>query len=77
MLTDFCQLNIHPLVTCFRDRIYVGNKLKMSVEGRTNMIKMILMPQLLYLCLISVSLYFLNGLSYLMTGPLGQCYVMF
>lgn len=48
MLTDYCRLNMYPLLTHFRAKIIMWNKLKMSVAGRTNLIKMILMPQLLY-----------------------------
>ena len=47
-ITDYCKLNVHPLLSKFRDKILIWNKLRMSLAGRTNLIKMILMPQLLY-----------------------------
>lgn len=45
---DYCSLNIYPLLSRFRDKINTWNNLKMSLAGKANLIKMILMPQLLY-----------------------------
>lgn len=41
-------LNIFPLLTKFRDKVKLWIKLWISVAGRANLVKMILMPQLLY-----------------------------
>lgn len=45
---DYCPLNIHPLLSRFWDKINTWNNLKLSLAGKANLIKMILMPQLLY-----------------------------
>lgn len=45
---DFCSLNIFPLLSRFRDKINTWNNLMLSLAGKANLIKMILMPQLLY-----------------------------
>ena len=45
---DFIHLNISPLLLRFRDKIKTWKALLLSVAGRVNLIKMILMPQLLY-----------------------------
>lgn len=42
------HLNLMPLLACFRNSVRIWSRLKMSLVGRTNLIKMILMPQLLY-----------------------------
>lgn len=47
-ITEYCPLNIYPLLSRFRDKINTWNRLKMSLAGKANLIKMILMPQLLY-----------------------------
>lgn len=44
---DFCHLNISLLLQWFRDRSKIWNALRLSA-GKVNLIKMILMPQLLY-----------------------------
>lgn len=47
-LADYCHLNIHPLLSRFRDKINTWNNLTFSLAGKANLIKIILMPQLLY-----------------------------
>lgn len=47
-LGDYCSLNVHPLLSRFQDKINTWNTLKMSLAGKANLIKIILMPQLLY-----------------------------
>lgn len=46
-ILDYCHLSIHPLLSRFRDRVNTSSKLRLLVAGRINLIKMILMPQLL------------------------------
>lgn len=46
---DYVSLNLTPLINRYRDRVKVWSKLKLSQVGRINLIKMILMPQLLYI----------------------------
>lgn len=50
-LTGFCHLKIIPLFAWFRYKINIWNKLKLSVASRTNVIIMIIMPQLLFFLL--------------------------
>lgn len=45
---DYVNLNLTPLINRCRDRVKVWSKLKLTQVGRINLIKMILMPQLLY-----------------------------
>lgn len=45
---DYCRLNILPLVSRFRNRVKVWSKLWLSMAGRANLVKMIMMPNLLY-----------------------------
>lgn len=45
----FIPLNVTPMVTRFQEKINTWTKLPLSVIGRNNLIKMILMPQLLYI----------------------------
>lgn len=47
-ILDYVNLNLTPLINRCRDRVKVWSKLKLSQVGRINLIKMILMPQLLY-----------------------------
>lgn len=47
-LNAFISLNILPLLTKFQQKVTTWTKLPLSVAGRTNLVKMILMPQLLY-----------------------------
>lgn len=48
-ITEYCKLNIMPLLHRFKAKIVVWNKLWLSLTERANFIKMILMPQLIYL----------------------------
>lgn len=50
-LGDYCPLNVYPLLSQFWDKINTRNNLKLSLTGKANLIKMILMPQLLYFLL--------------------------
>lgn len=45
---DYIFLNLSPLITGIRDKVKLWTKLRLSVVGRTNLIKIIFMPQLLY-----------------------------
>lgn len=45
---DFSQLHISPLLQRFREKVKTWNALRLSVAGKVNLIKMILVPQLLY-----------------------------
>lgn len=47
-LREYSSLKINPLLSRFQDKINTWNNLKMSLAGKANLIKMILMPQLLY-----------------------------
>lgn len=47
-IRDYCRLNIHPLLSRFRDKVNTWSRLRLLVAGCTNIIKMILMTQLLY-----------------------------
>lgn len=44
----YISLNLTPLLAKFQDTVKVWSKLKMSLVGQTNLIKMILMPHLLH-----------------------------
>lgn len=46
---DFVSLNVSPLINRIRDRAKIWSRLKMSLAGRVNLIKMVFMPQLLYM----------------------------
>lgn len=45
----FANLNILPLLDKFREKVQVWSKLPLTLIGRTNLLKMILLPQLLYI----------------------------
>lgn len=45
---EFIPFNISPLLLRFRGKVKTWKSLSISVAGRVNLIKMILMPQLLY-----------------------------
>lgn len=47
-ICDFCRLNISPHLQKFCDHIGAWNSTHLSVAGKVHLIKMILMPQLLY-----------------------------
>ncbi|CAJ0920302.1 unnamed protein product [Ranitomeya imitator] len=47
-LATFEELNLSPLMQKIRTKIAAWNKLHLSVVGRVNLLKMIVMPQLLY-----------------------------
>lgn len=49
METNYIGLNLTPLLNPFRDRVKVWSRLKISLAGHVNLIKMIMMPQLLYM----------------------------
>lgn len=48
ILTNYSCPNAQPLMTRFRVKINIWNKLNISQAGKTNLIKIILLPQLLY-----------------------------
>ncbi|CAJ0919619.1 unnamed protein product [Ranitomeya imitator] len=47
-LTRFEELNLEPLITKIRTKISAWSKLNLSVVGRVNLLKMVVMPQILY-----------------------------
>lgn len=48
-LQNFDQLNITPLISKLHDKLVVWAKLPLSVVGRINLVKMIWIPQILYI----------------------------
>lgn len=78
---DFISLNLSPLINRIQDRAKVWSRLKMSLAGRVNLIKMVFMPQLCICCIIplwwfllkcSESLTLSSGLLYGLTSPHGS-----
>ncbi|XP_073522176.1 uncharacterized protein [Phyllobates terribilis] len=47
-VTDYEKLNFNPILARFKCKLDTWSKLPLSVVGRTNLVKMIWMPQLLY-----------------------------
>lgn len=46
---DFISLNLTPILNRIQEKTKIWSRLKMSLVGRINLIKMIFMPQLLYI----------------------------